>query len=82
MAKTLLSENAQTILSYLQGSTAQETAVTIAEATGLNTKSVNGVATGLAKRGLVERVEVEGVEKKVIALTAEGRDFDPYAVAE
>jgi DNA-binding MarR family transcriptional regulator len=83
MAKAILSENAQVILSHLQDMGGElETAPMIAEATGINVKSVNGIATGLAKRGLVTRLEVEGMDKKVIALTDAGREFDPQAIAE
>lgn len=54
-----------------------ETFVEVAEATGLEARSVNGTVTGLAKRGLVERVEVENFDKKVIRLTEAGKVFDP-----
>ena len=62
----VLSEKAQAILAHLQATAGtDETFVEVAE------------ATGLAKRGLVERVEVEGFDKKVIRLTDAGRTFDP-----
>lgn len=74
----VLSEKAQAILAHLQANVGtDETFVEIAEATGLEARSVNGTVTGLAKRGLVERVEVEGFDKKVIRLTDAGRTFDP-----
>ena len=82
MAKAILSENAQAVLAHLQATTEDETAQMIADATGIGVKSVNGVATGLAKRGLVYRHEVEGYDKKVISLTAEGAAFDPAAIVE
>lgn len=76
----MFSENAQTVLRYLQANaSAQLTADDIAEGTGLSSKSVNGIATGLQKKGLTERVEVEGIEKKVIRLTAAGEQVDPAA---
>lgn len=74
----VLSEKAQAILAHLQANVdTDETFVEVAEATGLEARSVNGTVTGLAKRGLVERVEVEGFDKKVIRLTDAGRTFDP-----
>lgn len=76
----VLSEKAQTVLAHLQANAdTDETFVDIAEATGLEGRSVNGTITGLAKRGLVERVEVEGFDKKVVRLTDDGRVFDPMA---
>jgi hypothetical protein len=42
-------------------------------------RSVNGTVTGLQKKELVVRQEVEGFEKKVIRLTAAGAGFDPEA---
>lgn len=74
----VLSEKAQAILAHLQANVGtDETFVEVAEATGLEARSINGTVTGLAKRGLVERVSVEGVDKKVIRLTDAGRTFDP-----
>lgn len=74
----VLSEKAQAILTHLQANVGtDETFVEVAEATGLEARSVNGTVTGLAKRGLVERVEVENFDKKVIRLTDAGRTFDP-----
>lgn len=74
----VLSEKAQAILAHLQANVGtDETFVEVAEATGLEARSVNGTVTGLAKRGLVERVEVENFDKKVIRLTDAGRVFDP-----
>lgn len=74
----VLSEKAQAVLAHLQATAGtDETFVEIAEATGLEGRSVNGTITGLAKRGLVERVEVENFDKKVVRLTAEGKTFDP-----
>ena len=74
----VLSEKAQAVLAHLQANVGtDETFVEIAEATGVEARSVNGTVTGLAKRGLVERVEVENFDKKVIRLTDAGRTFDP-----
>lgn len=78
MSNFILSEKAQAILAHLQANVGtDETFVEVAAATGLEARSVNGTVTGLAKRGLVERVSVEGVDKKVIRLTDAGRTFDP-----
>lgn len=78
MAKPL-SENARTVLSYLQENVgADVTYVQIAEATGLAPRTVNGIITSaLVKRGLAERKTVEGQEKKLIVLTEAGVDYDP-----
>lgn len=74
----VLSEKAQSVLAHLQATAGtDETFVEIAAATGLEARSVNGTITGLAKRGLVERVEVENFDKKVIRLTEAGKVFDP-----
>ena len=56
MAKPL-SENARTVLSYLQENVgADVTYVQIAEATGLAPRTVNGIITSaLVKRGLAEK---------------------------
>jgi uncharacterized protein YndB with AHSA1/START domain len=64
------------------------TAADIAEGTGLEVRSVNGIVTSaFQKKGLMERVEAEveledGSHKKVkfIRLTADGEAFDPDAV--
>jgi len=74
-----LSENARTILEYLKANAGKDvTYVQIAEDTGLAPRTVNGVITSaLAKRSLVTRVAVEGQEKKLIVLTAEGKVYDP-----
>ena len=74
----MFSENAQTVIRFLQANPGgQYTANDIAEATGLAARSVNGTVTGLQKKGICERIEVEGIEKKVIALTAVGASVDP-----
>lgn len=84
MAK-LFKENTQAVLSYLQDNTdSQNTAASIAEALGLPKKSVDGILTGLQRETsthpqLIKRVVVEGVEGKVIELTAAGADADPDA---
>ena len=63
------------------------TAADIAEATGLEVRSVNGIVTSaFQKKGLMERIPAEieledGSHKavKFIRLTDAGREFDPNA---
>lgn len=76
----MFSENAQAVLRYLQADpNGQYTADDLADALGLTSRQINGTATGLQKKGLTERVVVEGIEKKVIRLTPEGLTVDPAA---
>lgn len=76
----MFSENAQAVLRFLQADpSGQYTADDLAAALGLTARQINGTATGLQKKGLTERVVVEGIEKKVIRLTAEGLSVDPAA---
>lgn len=74
-----MSENGKKILKHLQENIGtDETAVMIAEKLGMPALTANGVITmSLQRPGLVERVEVEGVEKKVIRLTPAGKAFNP-----
>lgn len=74
-----MSENGKKILKHLQENIGtDETAVMIAEKLGMPARTANGVITmSLQRPGLVERVEVEGVEKKVIRLTPAGKAFNP-----
>lgn len=73
-----LSENAQAVVKYLQANPgASLTADDLAEALGLTSRQINGTATGLQKKGITERVVVEGIDKKVIQLTPEGAAMDP-----
>ena len=79
MAK-MFSEKAAAVLSFLQARpTENVTAKDIAASTGIETKSITGVINGLARKELVYREEVEGVEKKVIRLTETGKAVDPMA---
>lgn len=79
MAKEF-SEKAQAVLIHLQNNTAMdETHVDIAEAVGMEPRSVIGVLNSLQKKGLIERVSVDGIEKKVIRLTGAGASADPDA---
>ena len=78
MTQYVYSEKAQAVLSYLQANQGADLMATdIAAATGIETKSITGVLNGLQKKGLVQRVEKEGFEKKVVQLTAEGASVDP-----
>lgn len=76
-----LSENARTVLDYLKENFGKDvTYVQIAEETGLAPRTVNGIITSaLKRRGLAERVAVEGQEKKFIVLTDAGLAYDPTA---
>lgn len=73
----MFSDNAKAVINFLKATSGDYTADMIAEATGLTSRQVNGTATGLQKKGIVERVEVEGIEKKVIRLTSAGASVDP-----
>lgn len=79
MAK-VFSEKAAAVLVHMQANQdVNEMAPEIAAATGIDPKSITGVLNGLQKKGLVERVEMEGFEKKVIRLTSAGLSVDPDA---
>lgn len=74
----LFSENAQAVIRFLQADpNGQYTADDLADALDLTSRQINGTATGLQKKGITERVVVEGIEKKVIRLTADGLAVDP-----
>lgn len=76
----MFSENAQAVLRFLQANVDKDlTANAIAEAINITPRSANGTITGLQRKGLVERVEVEGIEKKVVRLTKAGATADPAA---
>lgn len=58
--KKALSENSQKVYDFLKANPdADYTAADIAEALGLETKSVNGIATGLQKKDITFREEGE-----------------------
>lgn len=82
--KPMFSENTRNILVHLQANQGtDETAQMIADATGLPVRTVNGAVTaGLQRKGLATREEVDGFDKKVIRLTADGAAADPYAEVE
>lgn len=81
----MISENSKIVLSYLKENDGKDvTATDIVAATGLNSRQVNGVATALAKKGLMKRVEAEITNEdgthdrvKFIVLTDEGKTFNP-----
>ena len=79
----MFSEKAQAVLSFLQANQGADlTAAAIAEAAGIEKKSITGVLNGLQKKGLVVREVVEGQKDKLIRLTADGVAADPYAEKE
>lgn len=86
-----LKENSRKVFDYVKSIDGQNvTAADIAEATGLEVRSVNGIVTSAFQRkGLMERIPAEieledGTHKavKFIRLTDEGRAFDPDATEE
>ena len=83
-----LKENSKKVFNYVKEMDGQNiTAADIAEATGLEVRSVNGIVTSAFQRkGLMERIPAEiqledGTHKavKFISLTDEGKNFDPDA---
>lgn len=87
-----MSENSKIVYNYVKEHDGEDlSAADIAEATGLEVKSVNGIVTAAFQRkGLMARVpaeiEIEDAEGKVthkavkfIVLTDEGRAFNPDA---
>ena len=86
-----LKENSRKVYDYVKAHDGENmTAADIAEGTGLEVRSVNGIVTSaFQKKGLMVRtpaeVELEdGTHKaiKLISLTDEGRKFDPDAEEE
>jgi len=84
----MLKENSKIVFNYVkENGDSNITAADIAEATGLEVRSVNGIVTSAFQRkGLMERVPAEieledGSHKavKFIKLTEEGKAFDPEA---
>ena len=75
----MFKSNGKAVLQYLKDNDGTDvTAETIASALGMQPRSVNGTLTSLQREisghgQLIERVEVEGFDKKVIRLTDEGR---------
>ena len=92
MANVAVSEKSLTVLNYLKEiGDANVTAADIAEALGMEKKSVDGVVTsGLQRKGLTERIpaQIETTDEKgntvtkpikLIKLTAEGKAYDHEA---
>ena len=86
-----LKENSRKVFDFVKSVDGENiTAADIADATGLEVRSVNGIVTSAFQRkGLMERVPAEieledGTHKavKFIRLTDEGRVYDPDAVEE
>jgi DNA-binding IclR family transcriptional regulator len=76
----MFSEKAQAVLRFMQASQGADlTAAAIAEAAGIEKKSITGVLNGLQRKGLVYRAEVEGQKDKLVRLTADGAVADPDA---
>ena len=82
MAKQVYSENAQSIITFLQANpNVDMTAKELAEALGLGARTVNGPVTGLSRKGIAVRDEaiVGGKTIKYIHLTEAGKMADPFA---
>lgn len=85
-----MKENSKKIFNYLKGINGQNvTSADVAEALGLEKRSVDGSFTAFQKKGLGVRVEAEietedGKHKtvKFLQLTQAGMDFDPDADEE
>lgn len=76
----MFSEKAQAVLGFMQANQGVDlTATVIAEAAGIEKKSITGVLNGLQRKGLVYREEVEGQKEKLVRLTADGAAVDPQA---
>ena len=84
----MLKENSKLVFNFVKAHEGETiTAADIAEGTGLEVRSVNGIVTSAFQRkGLMARVPAEveledGSHKavKFIVLTDEGRNFDPEA---
>ena len=81
------SENTCKVLEYLKSihGSKQVTAADVAEATGLEKRTVDGVFTGLQKKGLGVRVEAEGVgtaDISFLSITEEGKAADVSEMSE
>lgn len=86
-----MKENSKKVLNYLKEVNGQQvTAADVAEALGLEKRSVDGIFTSaIQRKGLGVRIPAEielddGTHKavKFLSLTAEGMNFDPDADAE
>lgn len=80
-----MKENTRTIWDYIVAHDGEDlTAADIAEALGMDKRSVNGSVTSFQKKGYTvrEEVAVTGGTVKFIRLTDAGRAFDPDAAVE
>ena len=86
-----MKENSKKVLNYLKEVNGQQvTAADVAEALGLEKRSIDGIFTSaIQRKGLGVRTPAEielddGTHKavKFLSLTAEGMNFDPDADAE
>lgn len=85
-----MKENSRKVLTYLQEHADEDLiAAEVAEALGLEKRSVDGIFTAFQKKDLGKRVEVErenedGTHTKVklLKLTGAGLEFDPDAQTE
>lgn len=85
-----MKENSKKVLAYLQDHADEDLiAAEVAEALGLEKRSVDGIFTAFQKKELGKRVEAErenedGTHTKVkyLKLTEAGLDFDPDAQTE
>ena len=76
----MFSDKAIAVLEFMQANQGADlTAAAIAEAAGIEKKSITGVLNGLQKKGLVVREVVEGQKDKLVRLTADGVAADPHA---
>lgn len=80
-----MKENTRQIWDYIVAHKDEDiTAQSIADALGMNVKSVNGSVTSFQKKGLTirEEVAVTGGKVKYVRLTDAGLAFDPDSSAE
>lgn len=85
--KLALTEKQQAIYNFLKETDGEKfTAYQIADATGIDRKSINVLVNGIAKKGYCERVEAEGTDDegkaivvKHVVLTDAGRAYDEAA---
>ena len=88
MAK--LTENSRKVFDYIKSVNGKDiTSADVAEALGMEKRSVDGVFTGLQRKGLGKRTAAEmelpdGTHKaiKLLSLTDAGMAFDPDAAEE
>lgn len=79
----MFSDKAKATLEYLQAHAGEDlTSKDIAAALDIQNRSMTGTLNGLQRKGLLERVEVEGQKDKLIKLTVAGMGADPNAEKE